>query len=163
MLGLQCKNCEGHEHSVHNTLESLFFPCKFGSVFSFVGNFSNFSLLFIYLFVCLFVYLFNVYLFLRERETETERDREWTGAGGTERERERHRIQSKLQALRCQHRAWHGLEPSDGGIMTWAEVRCLTDLSLMKFNENENTNSKSYTHPYVYYSIIYNSEDMEAT
>ena len=34
---------------------------------------------------------------------ETERDRAWAGEG---RERERHRIQSRLQALSCQHRAW---------------------------------------------------------
>ena len=29
--------------------------------------------------------------------------------------------------------------------------------------ENENTNSKRYMHPYVHCSIIYNSQDMEAT
>ena len=28
--------------------------------------------------------------------------------------------------------------------------------------ENENTNSERYMHPYVYCSIIYNSQDMEA-
>ena len=30
-------------------------------------------------------------------------------------------------------------------------------------SKNEYTNSKSYRHPYVYCSIIYNSQDMEAT
>ena len=39
---------------------------------------------------------FNVYLFLRQCKQ------------GRGRERGRHRIQSKLQALNCQHRAWHG-------------------------------------------------------
>jgi len=29
--------------------------------------------------------------------------------------------------------------------------------------EYKNTNSKGYTHPYVYSSIIYSSQDMEAT
>ena len=29
--------------------------------------------------------------------------------------------------------------------------------------ENENTNLKRYIHPYVHYSIIYNSQDMETT
>ena len=29
--------------------------------------------------------------------------------------------------------------------------------------ESKNTNSKSYMHPYVYYSTIYSSQDMEAT
>ena len=29
--------------------------------------------------------------------------------------------------------------------------------------ENENTNWKRYMHPNIYYSIIYNSQDMEAT
>ena len=51
---------------------------------------------------------------------ETERDRAWAGAGT---ERGRHRIPSRLQALSCQHRAWH--EALTHG--TWAEVRHLTD------------------------------------
>ena len=29
--------------------------------------------------------------------------------------------------------------------------------------ENKNTNLKSYMHPYVHCSIIYNNQDMEAT
>ena len=37
---------------------------------------------------------------------ETERDRAWTGEG--QRERGKHSIRSRLQALSCQHRAWHG-------------------------------------------------------
>ena len=32
-----------------------------------------------------------------------------------------------------------------------------------KFEENVNTNLKRYTHPTVHSSIIYNSQDMEAT
>ena len=44
---------------------------------------------------------FNVYLFLRQRE----RDRVRAGEG--QRERGGHRIWSRLQALSCQHRAWH--------------------------------------------------------
>ena len=63
----------------------------------------------------------NVYLFLRERERERERESEhkW----GRVRERGRHRMQSRLQAPSCQHRAWcgawthelqdHDLSPSD--------------------------------------------------
>ena len=44
--------------------------------------------------------LYRKDLFLRERERERER------AGEGQREREtRHRIRSRLQALRCQHRA----------------------------------------------------------
>ena len=31
------------------------------------------------------------------------------------------------------------------------------------FEENENTNLKGYMYPYVHYSTIYNSQDMEAT
>ena len=31
------------------------------------------------------------------------------------------------------------------------------------FEENKNPNSKRYMHPYVHCSIIYNSQDMEAT
>ena len=52
----------------------------------------------------LFKNFFNVlFLLLRDRETERERERqhEW----GRGRERRRHRIQSRLQALSCQHRA----------------------------------------------------------
>ena len=44
-------------------------------------------------------------IFERERERETERNRVWAGRG---RERGRYRIQSKLRALSCQHRARHG-------------------------------------------------------
>ena len=40
------------------------------------------------------------------RQRETERDRAWMGEG--QRERGRHRIQNRLQALSCQHRAWRG-------------------------------------------------------
>ena len=40
------------------------------------------------------------YLFLKKRETEHER--------GKSRERARHKIQRRLQALSCQHRAQHG-------------------------------------------------------
>ena len=41
---------------------------------------------------------------------ETERDRQWAGEGQIEREREtgRHRIQSRLHAVSCQHRAQCG-------------------------------------------------------
>ena len=45
-------------------------------------------------FWCLFIYLF------------IERERAWVEEG--QRERRRHRIQSRLQALSCQHRAWCG-------------------------------------------------------
>ena len=47
-----------------------------------------------------FLNLFNVYLFLKEKETEHER--------GRGRERGRLRIQSRLQAPSCQHRARSG-------------------------------------------------------
>ena len=64
-----------------------------------------------------FFFFLNVSLFMRQRQTE----HEW----GRDRERGRHRIQSRFQALSCQHRAWHGVcEPR---IMTWAEVRGLTN------------------------------------
>ena len=45
-------------------------------------------------------FFFNVYLFLSERH------RAWA----RERQRGRHRIGSRLQALSCQHRAWHGAQ-----------------------------------------------------
>ena len=41
-----------------------------------------------------------IYFWERDRETE----HEW----GRGRERGRHRIRSRLEALSCQHRAWHG-------------------------------------------------------
>ena len=44
--------------------------------------------------------LFNLYLFLRERERQS------SSRGGAEKEGDR--IQSRLQAPSCQHRAWHG-------------------------------------------------------
>ena len=50
-------------------------------------------------FTYLLIFCFNVYSFLRERH----RDREQAGEG--QRERGRHRIQSRLQAPSCQHRA----------------------------------------------------------
>ena len=53
-----------------------------------------------------FIYLFLMFIF------EWERDREWVGEG----QREKHRIQSRLQALSRQHRAWCGTrthKPSD--------------------------------------------------
>ena len=55
-------------------------------------------------------FLKNVYLFLRERE------RQRASKGGAQRERGRHRIWNRLQALRCQRRAWCGArthEPRD--------------------------------------------------
>ena len=36
-------------------------------------------------------------------------------------------------------------------------------ISVYLSKENKNTNSKRYKHSYVYCSIIYNSQDMEAT
>ena len=50
--------------------------------------------------------IFNVYLFEREKERE----------GGAEREGDR--IQSRFQALGCQHRADTGLKPMNHEIMT---------------------------------------------
>ena len=42
-------------------------------------------------------------------------------------QRQRHRIQSRLQALSCQHRVRCGAELTNCGIMTWTKVRCLID------------------------------------
>ena len=54
-----------------------------------------------------------------------ERDRAWAGRG-IEREREigRHKIQSRLQALSCQHRAWH--EARTHGVQDQDLSRCRT-------------------------------------
>ena len=52
----------------------------------------------------LFLFFLKVY-FLRKRETEHEQ--------GKGRERGRHRIQSRLQALSCQHRTWCGAWPHE--------------------------------------------------
>ena len=53
-------------------------------------------------FFFLIITFFNVYLFLKKRQRETEQKQ------GRGRERGRHRIRSRLQALSCQHRGWHG-------------------------------------------------------
>ena len=50
----------------------------------------------------IFLVFFNAYLFLRERERERKQ--------GRDRERGTHRIQSRLQALSCQHRPDTGLK-----------------------------------------------------
>ena len=55
--------------------------------------------------------------------SETKMEHEW----GRGREREKHRMQSRLQALSCQHRADVGLELRSHEIMTWAEVGYLTN------------------------------------
>ena len=54
------------------------------------------------MFLFSFFKFFNVYLFLRETETECK----WIRG----RKRGRHRIQSRPQALSCQHRAWCGAQ-----------------------------------------------------
>ena len=77
------------------------------------------TLTFLFLSFCFF--FLTVYFWERERE----RERESLSRGRTE--RGRHRIQSKLQALTCRHRAWHGIELMSHEIMTWAKVRCLTN------------------------------------
>ena len=63
------------------------------------------------------MYFVNVYLFLRDRGTECQ--------PGRGRERGRHKIWSRLQAVSTEPDV--GLEPTDCEIMTWGEVRCLTD------------------------------------
>ena len=45
------------------------------------------------------------------------------------------------------------------GTALWTSNSTSGDLS----EETQNTNSKEYMHPYVHRSIIYNSQDMEAT
>ena len=70
----------------------------------------------------LFFFFFNflTFIYFWEREKEHEQ--------GRGREREGHRIWSRLQALSCQH--WEpasGLEPTNHRIVTWAEVRRLTN------------------------------------
>ena len=62
---------------------------------------SIFKLYFLYITIKLFqqhLFFFNI-LFIFEREKQE-------CEGGRVRERGRHRIQSRLQALNCQHRAW---------------------------------------------------------
>ena len=66
-----------------------------------------------------FLIFFNVYLFLRQRETEHEQ--------GRSRERGRHRIQSRLQALSCKHRARCGAQTQNHEITTTSKVGCSTD------------------------------------
>ena len=60
------------------------------------------------LYLCLSLFfLMLIYFWKKERE----REREWEKTErelGRGRERQRHRIWSRLQALSCQHRAWHG-------------------------------------------------------
>lgn len=64
-------------------------------------------------FIFIFIFL-RVYLFLRERETECK----WRRGG----ERGRHRTWSRLQALRCQHRA--PIQGSDSWTMiSWPELK----------------------------------------
>ena len=61
-------------------------------------------------------FFFNVYFWEREREAECERTRSW--------ERGRHRIQSRLQAPSCQHRAQRGArthEPWDHDL-SWSQL-----------------------------------------
>ena len=65
-----------------------------------------------------FKFFFNVCFW--EREIERERERAWMEEG--QRGRGRQRIQSRHQALSCQHRAYAGLEFMNCEIMTWAEV-----------------------------------------
>ena len=50
--------------------------------------------------------IFLMFIFERERE----RERQSVSRGGTERERGRHRIQSRLQAPSCPHRAGRGAQ-----------------------------------------------------
>ena len=59
----------------------------------------------------------------RERERERERERHTQSVSGGGAERGRHRIQSRLQALSCQHQSpmW-GSNSGNHEIMTWAEV-----------------------------------------
>ena len=65
--------------------------------------------------LCIFFILMFIYFW--ETEGQQERDRE----------RGRHRIWSRLQALSCQHRAWHGApthelwnpDPSWSGTLNW--------------------------------------------
>ena len=47
-------------------------------------------------------FLFLIFIYFWERKTETECKQ------GRNRRRGRHRIQSRIQALSCQHNAWHG-------------------------------------------------------
>ena len=64
-------------------------------------------------------YFFNLYLFLRETENEQ----------GRNRERGRHRIRSRLQALSCQHRAWHGARTHEPWDHDLSQSRMLNQLS----------------------------------
>ena len=48
-------------------------------------------------------------------------------------------------------------------IKNWATIWSSNSTSGYLPEENENINSKSYTHPHVQWSIIYNSQDVEAT
>ena len=60
---------------------------------------------------------FLMFIYFWEREKKHDQ--------GRARERGRHRIGGRLQALSCQHRAWHGARTMNK--RTWAEVRRLTD------------------------------------
>ena len=60
-----------------------------------------------------------MFIYFWGRERERERERERTGEG--QRERGRHRIRSRLQALRCQHRAWHGAGTHK--LRSWPELK----------------------------------------
>ena len=64
-------------------------------------------------------FVFNVYLFL------TDRDRQSMRRGGAERGETQNR--SRLQAPAVSTEPDAGLEPTHSEIMTWAEVRRLTD------------------------------------
>ena len=80
-----------------------------------------FDIMWHFYFYFIFILKVVLCLFIFERQRETEHEQ------GRGRERRRHRIGSKLQALSCQHRARCGVERTDCEIMTWAEVRRLTD------------------------------------
>ena len=72
---------------------------------------------------CLFLkkfFFFYIYLFLKDRERQST-------SGGRGRERGRHGIQSRLQVLSHQHRAWCRARTHEREIMTWAEVGRSTD------------------------------------
>ena len=71
-------------------------------------------------FLFYFIIVFKVYLLLRETG-ETKREQ------GRGRERGRHRIRSRLQGQAVNTEPDVGFELTNREIMTWAEVRCLTD------------------------------------
>ena len=86
-----------------------------GSLRNHIKETAGEDVVYIYLFILIF---FLMFIFERERERETEH--EWRRG----RERGRHRIQSRLQALSCQHRTRRGAgthQPRDHDL-SWSQM-----------------------------------------